>query len=87
MDAGFFQHGTNQLYRRFTAYVALSSWRNELFVEPYGDIYPCNGLEKKYWKKSIGNIRETPNFKEIWEGKQAEQVRQWYAVALKTAGW
>ena len=46
------------------------------FVEPYGDIYPCNGLEKKYWKKSIGNIRETPNFKEIWEGKQAEQVRQ-----------
>lgn len=27
-------------------------------------------------EKSIGNIRETPNFKEIWEGKQAEQVRQ-----------
>lgn len=47
-----------------------------LFVEPYGDIYPCNGLEKKYWKKSMGNIRETPNFKEIWEGEQAEQVRQ-----------
>ena len=46
------------------------------FVEPYGDIYPCNGLEKKYWKKSMGNIRETPNFKEIWEGEQAEQVRQ-----------
>lgn len=35
----------------------------------------------------MGNIRETPNFKEIWEGEQAEQVRQWYAVALKTAGW
>lgn len=29
------------------------------FIEPYGDVYPCNGLEEKYWMKKMGNIRET----------------------------
>ncbi len=45
------------------------------FVEPYGDIYPCNGLESKYWKKSMGNIRETPDFQQIWQSEQAQEVR------------
>lgn len=45
------------------------------FVEPYGDVYPCNGLEGKYWKESMGNIRTTPDFKQIWESEQAERVR------------
>ena len=46
------------------------------FVEPYGDVYPCNGLEERYWKESMGNIRETPNFLEIWEGEKAQKVRE-----------
>lgn len=46
------------------------------FVEPYGDIYPCNGLEKKFWKEKMGNIRETPDFNEIWYGDQAQKVRE-----------
>lgn len=46
------------------------------FVEPYGDVYPCNGLEEKYWMKSMGNIRETPDFKEIWNSEQAREVRE-----------
>ena len=45
------------------------------FVEPYGDIYPCNGLEKKYWQEKMGNIRETPDFQAIWNSEQAEKVR------------
>ena len=45
------------------------------FVEPYGDVYPCNGLEKKYWQEKMGNIRETPDFQEIWTSEQAEKVR------------
>jgi len=45
------------------------------FVEPYGDIYPCNGLEAKYWQEKMGNIRETPDFQAIWTSDQAEKVR------------
>ena len=46
------------------------------FVEPYGDIYPCNGLEKRYWQEKMGNIRETPDFQTIWTSEQAEKVRE-----------
>ena len=46
------------------------------FVEPYGDVYPCNGLEERYWKERMGNIRETPDFNELWNSKQAQNVRE-----------
>lgn len=45
------------------------------FIDPYGDVYPCNGLEEKYWKESMGNIREA-SFAEIWESPQAAHVRE-----------
>ena len=45
------------------------------FIEPYGEVYPCNGLEDRYWKESMGNIRDVSTFDELWFGKQAEKVR------------
>jgi radical SAM protein with 4Fe4S-binding SPASM domain len=45
------------------------------FVEPYGDVYPCNGLEDRYWKESMGNIRDTPDFETLWNSEQAQKVR------------
>lgn len=45
------------------------------FIEPYGDVYPCNGLEEKYWKKSMGNIREASSFEELWNSDRANEVR------------
>lgn len=44
------------------------------FIDPWGEVYPCNGLESKYWKESMGNIHNAP-FMEIWQSKQAEKVR------------
>lgn len=46
------------------------------FIEPYGEVYPCNGLEERYWKESMGNIREAKSFDEIWLGPQAQKVRE-----------
>lgn len=45
------------------------------FVDPYGDVYPCNGLEEEYWKESMGNILQVKSFNDIWESEQAEKVR------------
>lgn len=45
------------------------------FIEPYGEVYPCNGLEERYWKESMGNIRETTNFDALWNSAQAQKVR------------
>ena len=46
------------------------------FIDPYGDVYPCNGLEDKYWMQAMGNIRNTPDFMKIWNSPEAEQVRE-----------
>lgn len=45
------------------------------FIDPWGEVYPCNGLESKYWKKSMGNIHDTPDFMELWRSPQAAEVR------------
>ncbi|MBD5345979.1 MAG: radical SAM protein [Bacteroides sp.] len=45
------------------------------FIDPYGEVFPCNGLEKKYWKESMGNIRQA-SFSEIWNSEQAAHVRE-----------
>jgi radical SAM protein with 4Fe4S-binding SPASM domain len=44
------------------------------FIDPSGEVYPCNGLEKKYWKESMGNIHDA-DFMTIWNSEQAEKVR------------
>ncbi|GBU08270.1 hypothetical protein AwDysgo_16010 [Bacteroidales bacterium] len=46
------------------------------FIEPYGDVYPCNGLEDAIWKESMGNIRDFSNFNDLWNGEQAHKVRE-----------
>lgn len=44
------------------------------FIDPDGEVYPCNGLESRYWKESMGNIHDAP-FMDIWHSEQAERVR------------
>ncbi|MBK9579557.1 MAG: radical SAM protein [Fibrobacteres bacterium] len=45
------------------------------FLDPYGEVYPCNGMEERYWKKSMGNIRSGKSFEEIWNSSEASEVR------------
>ena len=45
------------------------------FIEPYGEVYPCNGLEERYWKESMGNIRTAESFEALWNSEQAQKVR------------
>ncbi len=45
------------------------------FIDPWGEVYPCNGLEKKYWMESMGNIHNAP-FMDIWNSPQAQKVRE-----------
>jgi len=45
------------------------------FIDPFGEVFPCNGLEEKIWKESMGNIHSAENFDEIWTSDRAERVR------------
>lgn len=46
------------------------------FVDPWGDVWPCNGLEEKYWMEPMGNINRTDSFEALWNSPQAERVRK-----------
>lgn len=45
------------------------------FIDPLGEIYPCNGLEEQYWKESMGNVRNFSNFEDLWFSEKALKVR------------
>lgn len=45
------------------------------FIDPHGEVYPCNGMEENCWKESMGNIRDN-DFMTIWTSEQAEKVRE-----------
>lgn len=42
------------------------------FVDPYGDVMPCNGTKEK---EVMGNINEQ-SWNELWNSEQAEEVRK-----------
>lgn len=46
------------------------------FVDPWGEVYPCNGMEESKWMLSMGNIRSGKSFEEIWNSEQADKVRE-----------
>lgn len=53
------------------------------FVEPYGEVYPCNGLEDRIWKESMGNIHDFNSFEELWYSEQATKVRNLVKICPK----
>ncbi|MCU7918331.1 MAG: radical SAM protein [Candidatus Thiodiazotropha sp. (ex Epidulcina cf. delphinae)] len=53
------------------------------FIEPYGDVFPCNGSEEAYWKESMGNIRDFNIFDDLWNSDQANRVRKLVSTCPK----
>lgn len=53
------------------------------FIDPFGEMYPCNGLEEKFWKKSMGNIKSVKKFEDIWFSEQAQAVRHCVSTCPK----
>ncbi len=42
------------------------------FIDPYGDVMPCNGTKDK---EVMGNINQVDKWDGLWESEQAENVR------------
>lgn len=42
------------------------------FIDPYGDVMPCNGTKDK---EVMGNINQVEKWDDLWESEQAEKVR------------
>lgn len=44
------------------------------FLDPWGEIRPCNGMDENSGLMSFGNLRSKP-FSEIWNSEQARKIR------------
>ena len=53
------------------------------FIDPYGEMYPCNGLEDGIWKDSMGSIYDFDNFNDLWTNEKAVKVREKVKVCPK----
>lgn len=53
------------------------------FIDPRGEVLPCNGMEDKYWFQSMGNLHDVDEFMTIWNSSEAEQVRALVAKCPK----
>lgn len=45
------------------------------FLDPYGEILPCNGMEPSVWYQSMGNLHHVEDLGAIWNSDQACDVR------------
>lgn len=54
------------------------------FIDPFGNVLPCNGMEKSCWFDSMGNLNDVSDFKEIWESDKAIEVRNKVANCPKS---
>lgn len=45
------------------------------FVDPWGEVRPCNGLEESIWMDSMGNLNKN-SFDEIWTSPKAKEIRE-----------
>ena len=43
------------------------------FIDPYGDVMPCNGTKEK---EVMGNLNNAINWEELWNSEQADNVRK-----------
>lgn len=46
------------------------------FIDPYGNVLPCNGMEKSCWFDTMGNLNNVDTFEDIWNSEQAKAVRE-----------
>ncbi|MBI4707255.1 MAG: radical SAM protein [Candidatus Omnitrophica bacterium] len=66
----YFNYGLINYIQGRPRFLPCQMGHDSFFVDPYGEIFACNVMEK-----SFGNLKEK-TFEEIWNGKAAETIRQ-----------
>ncbi|MBN2400242.1 MAG: radical SAM protein [Candidatus Aminicenantes bacterium] len=78
----YFNHGLVNLLHGRPRLLPCRAGSDGFFLDPAGEIWPCNGMEEKFWLQSMGNLQEK-TFAEIWMSEQAKSVRDKVAHCQK----
>lgn len=54
------------------------------FIDPYGNVLPCNGMEESCWFDTMGNLHDVEDFMTLWTGAKAKAVRNKVANCPKS---
>jgi len=68
----YFNHGLINYIKGNKRLLPCSMGADGFFVDPYGDVLACNGMEEK---QPMGNLNQQ-TWDQIWNSSQANQVRQ-----------
>ena len=70
----YFNHGLIEYIQDHQRLLPCPAGSDVFFLDPWGEIYPCNGLEEKVWLESLGNLHQH-SFKDIWTSEKTAAIR------------
>jgi Fe-coproporphyrin III synthase len=70
----YFNHGLIGYIRGEPRPLPCGAGEEMFFLDPFGEIRPCNGLDEATAETSMGNLSRQ-SFEEIWGGERARRIR------------
>ena len=71
----YFNHGLIEYIRGRKRLLACGAGRDMFFLDPHGEIRPCNGADSESIDNSFGNLKDN-DFEQLWFGEKARKIRQ-----------
>lgn len=71
----YFNYGLMNYIKGRPRLLPCEAGTENFFVDPFGEVLPCNGMEKVVWAGSMGNLA-TDDFDSIWNGERARALRE-----------
>lgn len=68
----YFNYGLTNYIRGHQRLLPCEMGKNGFFLDPWGDVLPCNGMDEKY---PMGNLIKQ-SWDEIWNSERAKEIRQ-----------
>jgi len=70
----YFNHGLINYIQQEPRLLPCTAATLTFFLDPRGEVMPCNGLEEGLWLESVGNLHEQ-SFEELWFSAKARKIR------------
>jgi radical SAM protein with 4Fe4S-binding SPASM domain len=70
----YFNYGLINYIRGNKRLLPCEAGQDMFFLDPFGEIRPCNGMDSDSLDNSMGNLKEN-SFNEIWNGEKAKRIR------------
>jgi radical SAM protein with 4Fe4S-binding SPASM domain len=78
----YFNFGLMQYVKGRKRLLPCGAGTDMFFLDPWGEVRPCNGMDTDSKENSFGNLKEK-TFDQIWYGQKADSIRKKVAMCKK----